>query len=255
VNSSATGSRARMPLPSGARSETIVAPARATIRMLVKIIPQNNGPIRIEGEFEICDASGAAFGLAGRTVISLCRCGQSENKPFCEINPMKSPSSRLAGTARMVLAKRAPGRGCRFCRQAARAAKMKSEKLHCNANSTSSSNVMRKASISPRSRKSQDATRKRGPWTKLRSGFGKPLSCALEWRVRPNRVWSSSAFSASRLQHESKAAGHRLRPGGCTRRCCRNATLTAPGLRCPEAGRRSRRSLPFPSHPLTPTHR
>jgi CDGSH-type Zn-finger protein len=44
----------------------------------------NNGPIRIEGDFEILDPTGAAFGLAGRTVISLCRCGQSANKPFCD---------------------------------------------------------------------------------------------------------------------------------------------------------------------------
>ena len=32
----------------------------------------------------ICDAQGREFGLAGRTVISLCRCGFSENKPFCD---------------------------------------------------------------------------------------------------------------------------------------------------------------------------
>ena len=25
-----------------------------------------------------------AFGLGGRTVIGLCRCGQSQNKPFCD---------------------------------------------------------------------------------------------------------------------------------------------------------------------------
>jgi CDGSH-type Zn-finger protein len=49
-----------------------------------KITVNNNGSIRIEGEFEICDPTGAAFGLAGRTVISLCRCGHSENKPFCD---------------------------------------------------------------------------------------------------------------------------------------------------------------------------
>jgi CDGSH-type Zn-finger protein len=52
--------------------------------MATKILPQHNGPIRIEGEFEIFDPSGAAFGLAGRTVISLCRCGHSANKPFCD---------------------------------------------------------------------------------------------------------------------------------------------------------------------------
>ncbi len=49
-----------------------------------KISVANNGPLRIEGEFAIADAAGAEFGLAGRTVISLCRCGQSENKPFCD---------------------------------------------------------------------------------------------------------------------------------------------------------------------------
>jgi CDGSH-type Zn-finger protein len=49
-----------------------------------KITVLNNGPIRIEGEFEIQDPNGGVFGLAGRTVISLCRCGQSANKPFCD---------------------------------------------------------------------------------------------------------------------------------------------------------------------------
>ena len=51
---------------------------------MAKITPINNGPIRIEGEFTIVDSTGTPFGLAGRTVISLCRCGQSANKPFCD---------------------------------------------------------------------------------------------------------------------------------------------------------------------------
>ena len=52
--------------------------------MSTKVTVSHNGPIRIEGEFEILDPAGAAFGLAGRTMISLCRCGQSANKPFCD---------------------------------------------------------------------------------------------------------------------------------------------------------------------------
>ena len=52
--------------------------------MATKITPLSNGPIRIEGEFTIHDSQGTEFGLAGRTVISLCRCGQSANKPFCD---------------------------------------------------------------------------------------------------------------------------------------------------------------------------
>ena len=52
--------------------------------MPTKVTCNHNGPIRIEGEFEILDPAGAVFGLAGRTVISLCRCGHSANKPFCD---------------------------------------------------------------------------------------------------------------------------------------------------------------------------
>jgi CDGSH-type Zn-finger protein len=49
-----------------------------------RITVNNNGPIRIEGDFSIHDPEGKEFGLAGRTVISLCRCGHSLNKPFCD---------------------------------------------------------------------------------------------------------------------------------------------------------------------------
>jgi CDGSH-type Zn-finger protein len=49
-----------------------------------KITIANNGSIRIEGDFVIVDPEGKEFGLAGRTTISLCRCGQSLNKPFCD---------------------------------------------------------------------------------------------------------------------------------------------------------------------------
>lgn len=49
-----------------------------------KVTVRDNGPVRIEGEFTIVDAQGRPFDLAGRTVISLCRCGQSGNKPFCD---------------------------------------------------------------------------------------------------------------------------------------------------------------------------
>jgi CDGSH-type Zn-finger protein len=52
--------------------------------MPAKITINPNGPIRVEGEFTITDADGNAFGLGGRSVIGLCRCGHSENKPFCD---------------------------------------------------------------------------------------------------------------------------------------------------------------------------
>ena len=55
--------------------------------MPVKLIVNNNGSLRVEGDpadFVIVDAQGNTFGLGGRAVISLCRCGQSANKPFCD---------------------------------------------------------------------------------------------------------------------------------------------------------------------------
>jgi CDGSH-type Zn-finger protein len=54
--------------------------------MPAKITVNHDGSIRVEGQFEIFDPAGKAFGLGGRTVISLCRCGQSANKPFCDGN-------------------------------------------------------------------------------------------------------------------------------------------------------------------------
>ena len=52
--------------------------------MATKITVKNDGSIRIEGEFELYDINGSKFDLAGRTTISLCRCGQSKDKPFCD---------------------------------------------------------------------------------------------------------------------------------------------------------------------------
>lgn len=49
-----------------------------------KITVKNNGSLRVEGDFSIHDAEGNAFGLGGRTAVSLCRCGHSEDKPFCD---------------------------------------------------------------------------------------------------------------------------------------------------------------------------
>jgi CDGSH-type Zn-finger protein len=49
-----------------------------------KITVNNNGSLKVEGDFEILDAQGNTYGLQGRTVLSLCRCGHSKNKPFCD---------------------------------------------------------------------------------------------------------------------------------------------------------------------------
>jgi CDGSH-type Zn-finger protein len=49
-----------------------------------KITVNDNGSLRIEGDFEIVDKTGARYDLAGRETISVCRCGLSQNKPFCD---------------------------------------------------------------------------------------------------------------------------------------------------------------------------
>ena len=49
-----------------------------------KITVNSNGSLRVEGDFEIVDKDGNRYDLGGRTLISICRCGRSNNKPFCD---------------------------------------------------------------------------------------------------------------------------------------------------------------------------
>ena len=53
----------------------------------VKIIVRKNGPYRVEapeGGVQLLDAEGQPYDLKGKTVFSLCRCGASVTKPFCD---------------------------------------------------------------------------------------------------------------------------------------------------------------------------
>lgn len=53
--------------------------------MTTRILIKSNGSIKVEGDdFEIVDQDGNKFELYGRTKVSLCRCGHSNNKPFCD---------------------------------------------------------------------------------------------------------------------------------------------------------------------------
>ena len=49
----------------------------------IEITVRDNGPYRVTGPIKLIDATGAEFTLVGE-FISLCRCGHSENKPFCD---------------------------------------------------------------------------------------------------------------------------------------------------------------------------
>jgi CDGSH-type Zn-finger protein len=52
----------------------------------VKITAFNNGPLRVEPAdgIDLFDGSGNKYDLTGKPGISLCRCGASANKPFCD---------------------------------------------------------------------------------------------------------------------------------------------------------------------------
>lgn len=52
--------------------------------MSTKITVNNNGSLRVEGDFEIVDKDGNQYHLGGRELVSICRCGLSNNKPFCD---------------------------------------------------------------------------------------------------------------------------------------------------------------------------
>ena len=49
-----------------------------------KITVNNNGSIKVDGDFELLDKDGNSYNLGGRDIIALCRCGLSQNKPFCD---------------------------------------------------------------------------------------------------------------------------------------------------------------------------
>ena len=55
--------------------------------MAIKITAIRNGPYSVTGdlnELEITDTDGQRYDLTGKQKISLCRCGGSVNKPFCD---------------------------------------------------------------------------------------------------------------------------------------------------------------------------
>lgn len=50
----------------------------------VVIRARENGPLVVEGVFRLMDADGNEYDVAGKPRVSLCRCGASTRKPFCD---------------------------------------------------------------------------------------------------------------------------------------------------------------------------
>jgi CDGSH-type Zn-finger protein len=50
----------------------------------VEITIRNNGPYWVTGPIKLQDADGNEVDITGRERVSLCRCGGSTKKPFCD---------------------------------------------------------------------------------------------------------------------------------------------------------------------------
>jgi CDGSH-type Zn-finger protein len=51
----------------------------------VRIRMRPNGPLVVEGPFELIDSRGQAFAIpADKPAVALCRCGHSSKRPFCD---------------------------------------------------------------------------------------------------------------------------------------------------------------------------
>ena len=50
----------------------------------VKITIRENGPYWVTGPITLEDANGNPVDISGRERVSLCRCGGSTKKPFCD---------------------------------------------------------------------------------------------------------------------------------------------------------------------------
>ncbi len=74
-------SEAQVNHPEPNQTETIAPTAKPTD---VTITVRPNGPFRVEGAIKLVDAQGNAWNLEGKPAISLCRCGASANRPFCD---------------------------------------------------------------------------------------------------------------------------------------------------------------------------
>jgi CDGSH-type Zn-finger protein len=50
----------------------------------VTITAKPKGPFRVEGPITLINSDGTEIDLTGKPAVSLCRCGASTNKPFCD---------------------------------------------------------------------------------------------------------------------------------------------------------------------------
>ena len=70
--------------PSGALTYTGTGGTGETSREVTTVVPIPNGPLSVRGEVEVRDSEGELFAAGYR--MTLCRCGHSQNQPFCDLS-------------------------------------------------------------------------------------------------------------------------------------------------------------------------
>lgn len=70
--------------PSGALTYTIDGETVADYGDPVRVRIVENGPLVIRGDVEVVDDNDSMEEVVSKTRVTLCRCGKSKNKPFCD---------------------------------------------------------------------------------------------------------------------------------------------------------------------------
>lgn len=50
----------------------------------VTIKAREHGPLLVTGPIKLTDHLGNEYDLTGKANVALCRCGQTQNRPFCD---------------------------------------------------------------------------------------------------------------------------------------------------------------------------
>ncbi len=50
----------------------------------VTVTCRENGPFLVSGPFKLIDVKGNEYDLGGKASVALCRCGESQRRPFCD---------------------------------------------------------------------------------------------------------------------------------------------------------------------------
>ena len=57
---------------------------------------EENGPLRVEGEFDLIGSDGEKMSEGTWMKVALCRCGHSAKKPFCDRSHEKAKPASVA---------------------------------------------------------------------------------------------------------------------------------------------------------------